>query len=53
MTEYFGGFGLKETADFELSAIDSDKSIGLLIRNDEKLKEDTLAFVQFALMYTT
>jgi len=40
VTEYFGGFGFKEAADFELSAIDCDKSIGFSIRNDEKLKED-------------
>jgi protein transport protein SEC24 len=40
VTEYFGGFGFKESADFELSAFDSDKSVGFLVRCDEKLKED-------------
>ena len=45
MTEYFGGFGVKDLADFELSAIDSDKSIGFLLRSDDKLKEDQFAYV--------
>jgi protein transport protein SEC24 len=52
VTEYFGGFGFKEQADFELAGFDSDKVIGFILRNDEKLKEDTLSFVQFAFMYT-
>lgn len=51
VTEYFGGFGLKESTDFELSALDPDKFVGFTIRNDEKLKEDSLAYVQFAMMY--
>jgi protein transport protein SEC24 len=36
VTEYFGGFGVHESIDFELSAIDSDKFIGFLVRCDEK-----------------
>ena len=28
VTEYFGGFGLKEAVDFQLSSIDADKSFG-------------------------
>ena len=43
VTEYFGSFGVKESADFELAGFDCDKSIGFLIRNDEKLKEDATA----------
>jgi len=55
VTEYFGSFGFKEIADFSLAAIDCDKSLGFVVRNDEKLKEDpnTQAFVQFAMMYNT
>jgi protein transport protein SEC24 len=45
VTEYFGGFGYKEVADFELAAFDSDKSLGFIVRNDEKLKEDPNALV--------
>jgi protein transport protein SEC24 len=53
VSEYFGGFTFKEQSDISLSSIDPDKSIGFLIRNDEKLKENTLAYVQFAMLYTT
>jgi protein transport protein SEC24 len=51
--EYFGGFGVKETIDFDLASIDSDKFVGFLIRCDEKMKEDSICHVQFAMMYTT
>jgi hypothetical protein len=27
--------------------------VGFLIRNDEKLKDNTLASIQFAILYTT
>jgi protein transport protein SEC24 len=45
LVEYIGGFGFKEQPDFNISALDSDKSLGFLIRCDEKLKDNTLAFV--------
>ena len=45
VAEYFGGFTYKEQPDITLSSIDSDKTIGFVIRNDEKLKENSLAFV--------
>lgn len=51
--EYFGGFGVKETVDFDMSAIDSDKFVGFLVRCDEKQKEDAICHIQFAMMYTT
>jgi protein transport protein SEC24 len=43
--EYFGGFTFKEQPDISLASIDSDKSIGFVIRVDEKLKENSLAFI--------
>jgi hypothetical protein len=52
VVEYFGGFTYKEQPDISLASIDSDKSIGFVIRVDEKLKENTLEFVQFAMLYT-
>jgi protein transport protein SEC24 len=45
VAEYFGGFTYKEQPDITISSIDSDKTIGFVIRNDEKLKENSLAFV--------
>ena len=45
VVEYFGGFTFKEVPDIALASIDSDKSIGFVIRNDEKLKDNALAYV--------
>jgi hypothetical protein len=45
VTEYFGAFLFKESVDFELSGIDSDKTIQFIIRNDERLKEGQIAYV--------
>lgn len=40
VTEYFGGFGLRESVELQLSAIDADKTFGISLRNDEKIPED-------------
>ena len=53
VSDYFGGFTMKELPDMTLAAIDCDKSIGFTIKVEEKLKENTLASVQFAMLYTT
>jgi hypothetical protein len=45
VSEYFGSFTFKETPDITLSSIDADKSVGFMIRNDEKLKDNSVAFV--------
>lgn len=39
VTEYFGGFGL-ESVEFQLAALDADKTFGFTLRNDEKIPED-------------
>lgn len=52
VTEYFGHFGLREAVDFQLASIDSDKSFGFVLRNDQKMPEGTLVFVQVAMLYT-
>lgn len=36
---------MKETPDICLASIDSDKELGFVVRVDEKLKENSLAFV--------
>ena len=45
VTEYFGGFGLREASEFKLSSIDADKSFGFLLRNDDKFAEDKTVHV--------
>jgi protein transport protein SEC24 len=37
----------------ELGSIDADKSIGFVVKNDDKLKENSFGFIQFAMLYTT
>ena len=34
VVEYFGGFGYRESVDFQLPNIDADKSFGFTLRND-------------------
>ena len=41
-----------QTAAMQYSALDSDKVLTFVLRNDEKLKEDSLVFFQFAMLYT-
>jgi protein transport protein SEC24 len=52
VTEYFGSFGLRESVDFELSAIDADKSFGFQLRNDEAIPEAKTIYVQIAMLYS-
>lgn len=53
VTSYFGGFLQKEQVDFDLAAIDADKSFSFILRNDDKMKEGDFAFLQFAMLYNT
>lgn len=34
VTEYFGGFGLRNSVELHLSSIDADKTFGFKLRND-------------------
>jgi protein transport protein SEC24 len=45
LEEYYGGFGKKETTDFELAAIDADKTICFKLTSTAQLKETQFAFV--------
>lgn len=44
VTEYIGGQMSAQTAAMQYSALDSDKVLTFVLRNDEKLKEDSLVF---------
>lgn len=52
VTEFFGGFGLRESVELQLSAIDADKTFGFSLRNDQKILENSNVFVQIAVFYT-
>jgi protein transport protein SEC24 len=49
---YFGSFGLRETPDITLSAMDADKSLGFSLRNNSELDEKKLVFIQVAMLYS-
>lgn len=40
ISEYFGSFGLRDTADVKLAGIDADKSFGIALKHDEERKEE-------------
>jgi protein transport protein SEC24 len=44
VTEYIGGQMSSQTASMQYAALDSDKVLTFVMRNDEKLKEDSLVF---------
>lgn len=44
VVEYIGGQMSKNTASIQYAALDSDKVLSFLMRNDEKLKEDSLVY---------
>ena len=44
--DFFGNFYMSNTTDVELAAVDSEQSIAVEIRHDDKLSEAEGAFVQ-------
>jgi len=44
VTEYIGGQMSASTASMQYSALDSDKVLTFILRNDDKLKDDSLVF---------
>ncbi|OUS46498.1 protein transport protein Sec24-like CEF [Ostreococcus tauri] len=51
--DYSGFFAKRTVADIDLAAIDSDKTIAVTLRYEDKLVDGRDAYVQCALLYTT
>ena len=51
--EYFGNFYMKNNTDVELSILDSEKAIGVMIKHDGKMETPGESSFQLALLYTT
>jgi len=51
--KYSGGFGETIESPIQLSTMDADKTIAFTIKQDAKLKNDSQAYIQFAVLYTT
>ena len=50
---YFGSFHRRGPTDIDMPSINSDQSIAVQLRLDEKLQEGVEAYLQFALLYTS
>lgn len=53
MAGYFGSFHRRGPIDIDLPSINSDQSIAVQLRLDEKLQEGVEAYLQLALLYTS
>nr|CAB3489788.1 unnamed protein product [Digitaria exilis] len=51
--DYFGNFCKRVPTDIDLPAIDSDKTVMVTFKHDDKLQENTECGFQCALLYTT
>lgn len=52
-TGFYGSFFMQNTMDIEVSAFDSDKSVQVEIKYDDKLDDKELAYFQAAILFTS
>ncbi|KAF7656452.1 hypothetical protein LDENG_00040960 [Lucifuga dentata] len=52
-TDFFGAIHMNNTTDTEMAAVDCDKAVTVEFKHDDTLSEETGAFLQCALLYTT
>lgn len=52
-TDFFGNIYMSNTTDVEMAAVDGSKAVTVEIKHDDKLTEDTGAFAQVAVLYTS
>ncbi|KAL7306841.1 hypothetical protein TKK_0001002 [Trichogramma kaykai] len=52
-TDFHGHLHMQNTTDIELGSIDSDKTISIEIKHDDKLAEEESVYIQAALLYTS
>ncbi|XP_075999892.1 protein transport protein Sec24D [Genypterus blacodes] len=52
-TDFYGAIHMNNTTDIEMAAVDCDKAVTVEFKHDDTLSEETGAFMQCALLYTT
>uniref|UniRef100_A0A8C7E4G3 Protein transport protein Sec24C n=1 Tax=Naja naja TaxID=35670 RepID=A0A8C7E4G3_NAJNA len=52
-TDFFGAFCMNNTTDVELAGLDCDKTITVEFKHDDKLREESGALLQCAVLYTS
>eukprot|EP01022_Parablepharisma_sp_SALTPOND_P013711 TRINITY_DN1841_c0_g1_i2.p1 TRINITY_DN1841_c0_g1~~TRINITY_DN1841_c0_g1_i2.p1 ORF type:complete len:659 (+),score=31.50 TRINITY_DN1841_c0_g1_i2:2092-4068(+) len=53
ISKYLGSFGEKAAYSIQLPVFNSDKTLSFCMKYNGKLKADSPAFIQFAILYTT
>ena len=51
VSDYFGNYKRASPTDISVGGIDCDKAFTVFIKHDERLKEETPMFMQFAMLY--
>lgn len=51
-THYIGSFMQSQAADVQMASIDADKTVSVLMRNDDTMAEGHIVYAQFAMLYT-
>ncbi|XP_059615793.1 protein transport protein Sec24C [Phlebotomus argentipes] len=52
-TDFYGHFFMSNTTDMEIASIDTDKSVAIEIKHDDKLPPEENVYIQVALLYTS
>ncbi|XP_060102849.1 protein transport protein Sec24D [Heteronotia binoei] len=52
-TDFLGAIYMNNTTDVEMAAVDCDKAVTVEFKHDDKLNEDSGAFIQCAVLYTS
>ncbi|GFN78549.1 transport protein sec24c [Plakobranchus ocellatus] len=51
--DFYGNFYMANTTDVEMASVDSDSSVSLEIKHDDRLSESEGAYIQVAVLYTS
>jgi protein transport protein SEC24 len=51
VNEYFGNYTRRSPTDIEAGGVDCDKTFTVVLKHEEKLKEENPMYLQFAMLY--
>lgn len=52
-TEFYGHFFMSNTTDLDMACVNSDKSVAIEIKHDDKLPPEEIVYIQVALLFTS
>ncbi|GAA5809090.1 hypothetical protein MFLAVUS_002493 [Mucor flavus] len=53
VSDQYGNFAMSNATDIELAGVNADTSVGIELKHDDKLPENSQVYFQCALLYTT